>query len=462
MAATYIVVTNAGTSNLSITGDDGKPRVDVSASAGSNTTNINISDLLGNNLLCTGLSTWVTAGTVTVTRGGTAVTAADFTAWAQGSDMNRSDYDTDDDGIVDTAQAVTVSDQTAVAFAASPYTILSTDDCIIVDTTGGAVEVDLPTAVGITGKSYMIVDSGNAGTANVTIDPNGTEQIDDGGAGVAIVLDVNHGMVELISDNVGWFTKQARDASSETAITAVELSIATNVLVTQTAVAAAASPYTVLATDDTILADTSAAAPLTLLLPTAVGITGKRYMITDSGGTAATDNITITPDGTEEIDNGGAGVSVVINVDNGSVLLVSDGANWYSEQARIEALEDTVGAWTSPGASMSYQAVAATVTTVEWVAPAAGNITGFSAIAGTTAAAAEDMTFDVTIGGVTALTGVVTVDNAAGITVVLGTVDGAADDFVAGDVIRVARVYTAGGGPTPMALTSAVINWELT
>ena len=140
-------------------------------------------------------------------------------------------------------------------------------------------------------------------------------------------------------------------------------------------------------------------------------------------------------------------------------MLVSDGANWYSEQARIEVLEDTVGAWTSPGASMSSQAIAATATTVEWVAPAAGNITGLAAIAGSaTADVGETMTFDVTINAVTALTGVITIDNALGAGVVTGTVDVAADAFVAGDIIRVARVLA---GASTLVETYAIINWEL-
>ena len=118
-----------------------------------------------------------------------------------------------------------------------------------------------------------------------------------------------------------------------------------------------------------------------------------------------------------------------------------------------------IAAWTSPGSSMSFQAVAASATTVEWVAPAASNITGLAAIAGTGCDVAETMTFDVTINAVTALTGVITLDNAAGTTVQTGTVDGAADDFVAGDVIRVARVLA---GASTLADTSAVINYELT
>ena len=50
------------------------------------------------------------------------------------------------------------------------------------------------------------------------------------------------------------------------------------------------------------------------------------------------------------------------------------------------------------------------------------------------------------------MTGVITIDNAAASTVQTGTMKTNGDeDFVAGDKITVDFVYTAGGGPAPMA-----------
>lgn len=106
MAATTVTVTNSTTSQLSLVGDNGSTRYDIPATAGANSITIAVSDLLGNSLLCTTLSSWVTSSTVTVTRGSTTVTAADLTAWASGSDMNRSDYDADDDTVADAAEAI--------------------------------------------------------------------------------------------------------------------------------------------------------------------------------------------------------------------------------------------------------------------------------------------------------------------------------------------------------------------
>ncbi len=97
------------------------------------------------------------------------------------------------------------------------------------------------------------------------------------------------------------------------------------------------------------------------------------------------------------------------------------------------------------------RAVAATETITADIAPADGEIVAANAYPQVTAAAAESMTVDVMINGVTALTGVITMDNASGIAVVAGVLDSAAVEFSAGDKITVVRTYTAGGGPTPMS-----------
>ncbi len=67
----------------------------------------------------------------------------------------------------------------------SPYTVLVTDNIIIVDTDGGAITVNLP--AGIDGTHYRITNVGTAAN-DVTVDPNGTEQLFGGGAGVSFAL----------------------------------------------------------------------------------------------------------------------------------------------------------------------------------------------------------------------------------------------------------------------------------
>jgi len=81
-----------------------------------------------------------------------------------------------------------ITDTVRIIDTASPYTVLATSYKIFCDTDdtaadGGDIEIDLP--AGIDGTEYVIY---NVGAGNVTIDPNGTETIDGGAAGVAKVL----------------------------------------------------------------------------------------------------------------------------------------------------------------------------------------------------------------------------------------------------------------------------------
>ena len=106
------------------------------------------------------------------------------------------------------------------------------------------------------------------------------------------------------------------------------------------------------------------------------------------------------------------------------------------------------------------QITAADADTIVLIAPADGTITAVSAVAGTTAAAGEDMSIDVTVGGTTALDSAITLDATAGTDVQDATL--AADpSFSAGDVIVVARDYTAGGTPTPMTNTFVQITYTV-
>lgn len=69
--------------------------------------------------------------------------------------------------------------------ADSPYTVLATDNAIFCDTDAGAITVNLP--VGVNEKPYKVINSGTSGN-DVTLNPNGTEQIYKSGAGTGITL----------------------------------------------------------------------------------------------------------------------------------------------------------------------------------------------------------------------------------------------------------------------------------
>ena len=191
MSATYIIVTNASANALSFEGDDRKPSGSI-ARAG--TANIHMNDVLGNSLLCTTLAAWVTDGTVTITRGGTAVTAAQLTAYVEGADMDRTDYDDDDDNIVDRAESIDATSRTLAI--ATPYTVLSTDTIVEVNATVGVFSVLLP--VGVDGKNYTVKDGlGLAGTSAITITPNGAETIE---GAATLVLNHNYDSVSFYYD----------------------------------------------------------------------------------------------------------------------------------------------------------------------------------------------------------------------------------------------------------------------
>ncbi len=212
MPASYVIVTNATSNNLSLVGDDGKPRIDIPSVAGSNTENINVSVLVGNVLLCDTLSSWITSGYVTVTRGGVTVTAAQMTAFkaAMTSDI----YDSDEDGISDKAEQLDFVSSTAIDDTDSPYTVLATDTVIDVDTSSGAVTVNLPAvAIANKGRNITVRDiNGNAGTNNITIARNGTDEIDNAAADKTVAVD--NAVNDLSSDGVdGWISDSAEAAA---------------------------------------------------------------------------------------------------------------------------------------------------------------------------------------------------------------------------------------------------------
>jgi len=82
-----------------------------------------------------------------------------------------------------------------------------------------------------------------------------------------------------------------------------------------------AYPYTTLISDDVILVDTSAARTIT---PLASPVTGTRYVIKDNVGSAAANNITITPSG-KNIDGA---ASYTLNINYGSLTIVYNGSEW--------------------------------------------------------------------------------------------------------------------------------------
>jgi len=82
-----------------------------------------------------------------------------------------------------------------------------------------------------------------------------------------------------------------------------------------------AYPYTTLSTDDIILVDTSSARTI---IPQASPSTSKQLIIKDNVGSAATNNITITPSG-KNVDGA---ASTTINIAYGSATIIYNGTQW--------------------------------------------------------------------------------------------------------------------------------------
>jgi len=91
---------------------------------------------------------------------------------------------------------------TSKAFADTPYTALTTDSFILIDTSGGAFTLNLPTAVNNQNIYYIKDKTGNAGTNNITIDGNGTETID---GALTAVISTNYASVSIFSNGANWF-----------------------------------------------------------------------------------------------------------------------------------------------------------------------------------------------------------------------------------------------------------------
>ena len=101
-------------------------------------------------------------------------------------------------------------------------------------------------------------------------------------------------------------------------------------------------------TDDVIYTDSTSNA-ITITLPTATN--GRVLVIQDKTGKAATNHITVTPPGTVQIN--GVNASVLLGVNYGGWVFISDGTNWTSHRLAqlptTQAIGSTVIDWSTVG-----------------------------------------------------------------------------------------------------------------
>lgn len=84
----------------------------------------------------------------------------------------------------------------------SPYTASVGED-VLVNASGGAVTVNLPTASGISGQSIYVKKQDSSGNT-VTIDGNSSETID---GSLTLVISVQYNGFELVSDGTNWYIR---------------------------------------------------------------------------------------------------------------------------------------------------------------------------------------------------------------------------------------------------------------
>lgn len=193
-------------------------------------------------------------------------------------------------------------------FADSPITVVQADSGKVysVDTTGGAVVINLPQISGLS-LPFNIAVKIEAGTNTVTINRAGTDTISGATSKVLSILESG---VHLIAD-----TGAAPD--EWTALDFGAVTAAGNL-----AVASKTANYTLTANDDVILGDASSGA-FTLTLPTAVGNTGKKFLIKKTD--ASSNGLTIDGNASETIDDE---LTQVITEPKQAVEVISDGSNW--------------------------------------------------------------------------------------------------------------------------------------
>lgn len=105
---------------------------------------------------------------------------------------------------VEEASSVSVTTEgiTWKAVSTTPYIVTGHGIGLLVVTTTLAITIRLPAASGYAGETiYIKDDSGNAGTNNITVTPDGTDTIDDD---PSLVIDSDYAGVQIKSNGTGW------------------------------------------------------------------------------------------------------------------------------------------------------------------------------------------------------------------------------------------------------------------
>jgi hypothetical protein len=91
----------------------------------------------------------------------------------------------------------------AVVSKTTTYSALTTDNVILVDDSGGSWTLTLPTAVGLTGREYVIKKTNSGLTTAVTVATTSSQTIDGNASGYYKMSTQNQAL-SIISDNANW------------------------------------------------------------------------------------------------------------------------------------------------------------------------------------------------------------------------------------------------------------------
>lgn len=157
------------------------------------------------------------------------------------------------------------------------------------------------TTITATGGSFTAGNLTDAGTDGITV-TGGTNAVNGSGTSIAQhVADTTHNGYLSSTD---WNTFNGKAAYP------TNVNVSSNVTLTVNA-----------------FHFVSTAAAHSLALPTPASAVGKPIWIKDITGTASTNNITITRNGSEQIE--GVAASKTLQTDFGAWMIVSDGTNWW-------------------------------------------------------------------------------------------------------------------------------------
>ncbi len=141
-----------------------------------------------------------TSGSMTLTAGENVTDAMNFTASGGASRINL----TAGTGSVKIASGLIIATKDLV-FADSPYTVLGTDYFLSVDTSGGAITVTLPNAATVTGRTYVIRDTGGAAAAsNITVATAGGNLVGGGASAATKTISTAYAGATVYSNGVTW------------------------------------------------------------------------------------------------------------------------------------------------------------------------------------------------------------------------------------------------------------------